>query len=156
MLTGGQPLHLRLDGDDIFITQKETAAAQALMDSLSDDQREQAVRAQKPIKLLLGPGKFGATVAPEGIKGSELTAMQRTLLLDVVEARLGFMNSDDFAEKMKTVVAEIEDTHFGWWGAAKCPGRSILPCDEPVPGARIRVAKRRWHRRSRPQHVSRT
>ena len=23
MLTGGQPLHLRLDGDDIFITQRE-------------------------------------------------------------------------------------------------------------------------------------
>ena len=42
MLTGGQPLHLRLDGDDIFITQRETAAAQAFMNSLADDQREQA------------------------------------------------------------------------------------------------------------------
>ena len=131
MLTGGQPLHLRLDGDDIFITQKETAAAQALMDSLSDDQREQAVRAQKPIKLLLGPGKFGATVAPEGIKGSELTAMQRTLLLDVVEARLGFMNSDDFAEKMKTVVAEIEDTHFGWWGQQSALGAVYFRVTSP-------------------------
>ena len=116
MLTGGQPLHLRLDGDDVFITQGETAAAQAFMDSLTDDQREQAIRAERRIGLVLGPGEYGVTVAPEGIQGSELTAMQRTLLLDVIEARLGFLNDDDYAEKMKVVVAEIEDTYFGWWG----------------------------------------
>ena len=81
MLTGGQPLRLRIDGDDIFIVQREAAAAQAFMDSLTDEQRGQAVRAERPIDLLLGPGKYGATVAPEGIRGSELTAMQRTLLL---------------------------------------------------------------------------
>ena len=116
MLTGGQPLHLRLDGDDVFITHGETAAAQAFMDSLTDDQREQAIRAERRIGLVLGPGKYGVTVAPEGIQGSELTAMQRTLLLDVIEARLGFLNDDDYAQKMKTVGAEIEDTYFGWWG----------------------------------------
>ena len=116
MLTGGQPLHFRHDGDDVFIVQRETAAAQAFMDGLTDEQREKAVRAEHPIDLVLGPGKDGATVAPEGIRGSELTAKQITLLLDVIEARLGFMNSDDYAEKMKTVVAEIEDTYFGWWG----------------------------------------
>ncbi|MYF18164.1 MAG: DUF3500 domain-containing protein, partial [Gemmatimonadetes bacterium] len=131
MLTGGQPLHLRLDGDDIFITQRETAAAQAFMDSLTDEQKGQAVRAEQPIDLLLGPGKYGATVAPEGIKGSELTAMQRTLLLDVIEARLGFMNNDDYAEKMKTVVAEIEDTYFGWWGRQGVLGAAYFRVTSP-------------------------
>ena len=131
MLTGGQPLHLRLDGDDIFIVQRETAAAQAFMDSLTNDQREQAVRAEQPVDLLLGPGKYDATVAPEGIKGSELTAMQRTLLLDVIESRLGFMNSDDYAEKMKTVVAEIEDTHFGWWGQQGVLGAAYFRVTSP-------------------------
>ena len=116
MLTGGQPLRLRLDGEDIFIAQEETAAAQAFMDSLDDGQREQAVRAAEAIDLQLGPGKFGATVTPEGLRGNRLAAMQRTLLLDLVEARLGFLNDDDRAEKMKTVAAEIEDTWFGWWG----------------------------------------
>ena len=116
MLTGGQPLHFRHDGADVFIVQRETAAAQAFMDGLTDEQRVKAVRAEHPIDLVLGPGKDGATVAPEGIRGSELTAKQVTLLLDVIEARLGFMNSDDYAEKMKTVEAGIEDTYFGWWG----------------------------------------
>ena len=131
MLTGGQPLHLRLDGDDIFIVQRETAAAQAFMDSLADEQKRQAVRAEQPIDLLLGPGKHGVTVAPEGIRGSELTAEQRTLLLDVIEARLGFMNNDDFAEKMKTVVAEIEDTYFGWWGQQGVLGTAYFRVTSP-------------------------
>ena len=131
MLTGGQPLHLRLDGDDVFIPQRETAAAQAFMDSLTDQQKGQAVRAEQPIDLLLGPGKYGATVAPEGIKGSELTATQRTLLLDVIEARLGFMNNDDYAEKMKTVVAEIEDTYFGWWGRQGVLGAAYFRVTSP-------------------------
>ena len=131
MLTGGQPLHLHHDGDDIFIPQRETEAAQAFMDSLTDGQREQAVRAEKPISLLLGPGKYGATVPPEGIKGSALTAMQRTLLLDVIEARLGFMNHDDYAEKMQTVVAEIEDTYFGWWGPQGVLGAAYFRVTSP-------------------------
>ena len=131
MLTGGEPLHLHLDGDDIFIIHRETAAAQAFMDSLTNEQRKLAVRDRQPIDLLLGPGKYGATVAPEGIKGSELSAMQRTLLLDVIEARLGFINNDDYTEKMKTVVAEIEDTHFGWWGPQDAFGATYFRVTSP-------------------------
>lgn len=131
MLTGGQPLRLRHDGDDIFIVQRETAAAQAFMDSLTDEQKVRAVRAARPIDLLLGPGKHGATVVPEGIKGSELAVMQRTLLLDVIDARLGFMNGDDHAEKMKTVVAEIEDTYFGWWGPQGVLGAAYFRVTSP-------------------------
>ena len=116
MLTGGQPLHLRLNGEDIFITQKETAAAQALLNSLTEEQKAQAIRSKRPIKLQLGPGRFGAKVAPEGIRGSDLSAPQRQLLLDVIAARLGFINNDDSAELMREAAAEIEDTYFGWWG----------------------------------------
>ena len=131
MLTGGQPLHLHLDGDDIFVTQRETAAAQAFMESLTDEQRGQAVRSDRPIDLLLGPGKYGVTVAPEGIKGSELTAIQKTLLLDVIETRLGFMNNDDYVQKMKAVEADIEDTYFGWWGRQDVLGAAYFRVTSP-------------------------
>ncbi len=131
MLTGGQPLHLRLDGDDIFIVQRETAAAQAFMDSLTDEQKRQVVRAERPIDLLLGPGKYGASAAPEGIRGSELTAKQKTLLLDVIDARLGIMNNHDHAEKMKSVVAEIENTYFGWWGREGVLGAAYYRVTSP-------------------------
>ncbi len=131
MLTGGQPLHLHLDGDDIFVTRRETAAAQTFMESLTDEQKVQAVRADQPIDLLLGPGNYGVSVTPEGIMGSELTAMQKTLLLDVIEARLGFMNSDDFAQKIKAVEAEIDDTYFGWWGRQDVPGAAYFRVTSP-------------------------
>ena len=46
MLTGGQPLHLRVNDEDIFIVQREAAAAQTFLDSLNIDQREQTVRGE--------------------------------------------------------------------------------------------------------------
>ena len=80
---------------------------------------------------MLGPGKYGAAAAPEGIRGSELAAVQRTLLLRVIEARLGFMNDDDHAERMKAVVAEVEDTSFGWWGRQGVLGAAYFRVTSP-------------------------
>lgn len=116
MLTGGQPLRVIHEGEEIFITHKEAAAAQAFMGSLTEDQRRLAIRGDQPIGLLLGPGEYGRVVDREGIKGRDLTEAQKELLLGVITARLGFMNDDDFAVKMETVAAEIDDTYFGWWG----------------------------------------
>ncbi|WP_172328886.1 DUF3500 domain-containing protein [Mangrovicoccus sp. HB161399] len=116
MLTGGQPLHLRIDGDQVFITAEETGAAQTLLDSLDPQQRKAAIRSGRVAPLLLGPGAFGTRVAPEGVKGSTMTPAQRELLVAVIEARLGFMNEDDFAEAMAEVRAGLDKTWFGWWG----------------------------------------
>ncbi|MCY4048431.1 MAG: DUF3500 domain-containing protein [Hyphomicrobiales bacterium] len=116
MLTGGQPLHIHYGGKDVFIIEEEVKAAQALMDSLSAQQQEIAVRGTEPVGLLLGPGKYGEMIAPEGIRGSDLTEVQKQLLLKLIDARLSFINSDDHAEKMATVAAELDDTYFGWWG----------------------------------------
>ena len=116
MLTGGQPLHIRYGGEDVFIVEEEVKAAQAFMDSLTAQQQKVAVRGTEPTSLLLGPGKYGETIAPEGIKGSDLTEEQKQLLLELISARLSFINSDDSEAKMATVVAELDDTYFGWWG----------------------------------------
>jgi len=116
MLTGGQPMHITYEGIELVIAERETAAAQAFMDSLSEAQEKLALRGNLPINLLLGPGRDNTVLAPEGIKGGELSDEQKLLLLEVVRARLGFINDDDFAGKMATVEAEIDDTYFGWWG----------------------------------------
>lgn len=116
MLTGGEPLRINFEDQDVYITERETAAAQALMDSLDTAQKQQAIRGSSPINLVLGPGAFGTQVAPEGIRGADLDAEQRQLLLDVIAARLGFINADDFAAKMAVVRGDLDDTYFGWWG----------------------------------------
>jgi hypothetical protein len=86
------------------------------MDNLDADQRASAIRSDTAINLILGPGASGTTVAPEGVKGSDLTDVQKALLLDVIQARLGFINDDDYAAKSAIVTAELDNTHFGWWG----------------------------------------
>ena len=40
MLTGGQPVHVKYNGTDIFITQEEASAAQAFLDSLTQEQKK--------------------------------------------------------------------------------------------------------------------
>ena len=131
MLTGGQPLHVRHDGEDVFITRKEVDAARTFLTSLTEDQRRLAVRGDQAIALLLGPGRHGTSVDPEGIRGANLTDAQKALLLDVITARLGFVNEDDLAAKMKTVVAEIDDTYFGWWGPRTVPGAAYFRVTGP-------------------------
>ncbi|MDE0330814.1 MAG: DUF3500 domain-containing protein [Nitrospinae bacterium] len=131
MLTGGSPLHLRYEGREIFITGEETTAARTFLDSLDSDQKKLAVRGEQSIDLQSGPGEYGTVLAPEGIKGSDLTDTQKGLLLDVIAARLGFMNADDYAAKMTTVKAEIDDTHFGWWGPQGVQGAAYFRVTGP-------------------------
>ncbi|MBX5297523.1 DUF3500 domain-containing protein [Rhizobium bangladeshense] len=131
MLTGGQPLHLESEGQNVYITQAETAAAQAFLDSLSDDQRAVAIIGDRPINLLLGPGAFGTSLAPEGIKAGDLSAQQKSLLLAVITARLDHINDDDFSAKMDTIRRELDDAHFAWWGPVGTLGSAYFRITAP-------------------------
>ncbi|MBC2607052.1 DUF3500 domain-containing protein [Pelagicoccus albus] len=131
MLTGGEPLNITFKGEKIFITEAEVLAAQALLESLSDDQKTLAVRSNRKTRLLLGPGQHGVTPAPEGISGADLTPEQRSLFLKLISERLGFINQDDFFSKMKIVQAELEQTWFGWWGPQDQPGTAYYRITGP-------------------------
>ena len=52
----------------------------------------------------------------------------RARLLDVITARLGFINDDDFAARMETLSTEIDETHFGWWGPQDALGTAFSGC----------------------------
>lgn len=116
MLTGGEPLRIEYEGAPVTIAIDEVTAAKALLDSLDDGQREQAIRGDEAINLVLGPGEYGTAVAPEGLAGADMTDAQKALLLDLAAARLGHINPDDFEAKMERVRAEVDDLHFAWWG----------------------------------------
>ena len=131
MLTGGQPLNITFNGEETFITRQETEAAQAFLDSLTDEQRKTAIRGDRPINLLLGPGSYGTVVAPEGIRGADLSADQKTLLVDVIEARIGFMNDDSHAARLETVMRELDDTYFAWWGPVGTLGAAYFRVTAP-------------------------
>ena len=117
MLTGGQPNHIHVNGEDINITGDEAKLATELMDSLSADQRSVAIQSEEVIDLIHGPGTFATNAMPEGIKGSELSQTQKKLLLNLIEERMSLINKNHFDAKMVGISGNINDTHFGWWGS---------------------------------------
>ena len=130
-LTGGQPLHITYEGEDVLITQAELTAADDLLTSLSDEQRALAVRSNSKINLVLGPGEDDVTLAPEGIRATDLTPDQRQLLLTLISKRVGLMNSDDATAKMAQIDAELDDTWFGWWGPQDAIGAAYYRITGP-------------------------
>lgn len=132
MLTGGEPLRVTLDGQAAYTTEAETRAAQALLDSLDEAQKQAAIRSDQAINLLLGPGAFGTVLAPEGVKGSDLDAAQRALLLDLIRARLGFANADDASALMAKAEEGLDETYFGWWGPQGVPGAAYFRVTGPT------------------------
>ena len=131
MLTGGQPIHLSIDGSAVVITERELTAAKAFMDSLSAQERAETIRSDRATNLLLGPGAYGTVVAPEGIGAAGLTPAQQGLLLDIVRARLGFINDNDYQAAMAKIEAEIDRTTFGWWGPLDTPGAAYYRVTGP-------------------------
>lgn len=90
--------------------------ALALVTSLTDAQRRQAVRGDRPIDLVAGPGRDGRPVEPEGIRGADLSAEQRALLLELVGHYGGIVNEEDAVARLEQLEAGLDDTWFGWWG----------------------------------------
>ena len=131
MLTGGEPLKISYDGEDVFITEVELRAADAFMASLDDSQRDLATRGSSAINLVSGPGEFGTVIVPEGIKASDLSGDQQALLLGVIEARLGLINANDFAAQMDIITAELDETYFGWWGPTEPLGAGYFRITGP-------------------------
>ena len=131
MLTGGEPLHITHDGREIFITEEEVTAAQALLESLSDEQKAKAVRSDTRIGLVLGPGQDGVTIAPEGIRATDLTAEQRELLVALIGKRVGLFNADDAGVKMAQAQADLDETWFGWWGPQDKAGTAYYRITAP-------------------------
>lgn len=132
MLTGGHPLHVNDEGKAVYITGEETAAAAALLNALTPDQKQIAVLSSSYRWLVLGPGAFGQTAPDQGIRGGDLTASQKELLIRLIEARLGFFNADDFAAKMAQIRASLDATHFGWWGPQDQPGGAYFRVTGPA------------------------
>ncbi len=115
-LTGGQPTKYTLNGKTVQPIIAEPTAAFKLLSSLSSAEQKQAIIGSSFIDLILGPGKDGKSLQPEGIQASSLSAAQQTLLLDLVATRVGILNDEDAAVKMAEIKANIAKTYFAWAG----------------------------------------
>jgi hypothetical protein len=114
--TGAQPAIYEFEGKTVRPLGRETDKAFDLLDSLNDAQRKQAILGFQMRDLVLGPGRDGQTIQPEGIKGSALTERQRQTLLDLAGEWTGILHEAAAAAKMDEMRKNIAETYFAWSG----------------------------------------
>jgi hypothetical protein len=115
-LTGAQPATFKLNGKTIRPLAGESDKALALLQSLDEKQRKQAVLGYTVPDLVLGPGQDGKKIVPEGMKASAMTAGQQAMLLGVIAEWVGILNESSAASRMDEMKADLNETWFAWSG----------------------------------------
>lgn len=114
--TAAQPAKYTVDGKIVRPLGAENDKAFALINALDEGQRKQAILSYKVADLVLGPGKDGKTIQPEGLQCSAMNASQQAMLLDVIGEWAGIVNDEAAAVRMAEIKAKLADTWFAWSG----------------------------------------
>jgi hypothetical protein len=103
----------------------------ALLSSLDEAQRKRAILGFQIRDLVLGPGRDGKTIEPEGIKAADLTEKQREMLLDLASEWTGILNDAAATAKMEEMKKGISDTWFAWSGPTDAGGAAYFRIQGP-------------------------
>jgi hypothetical protein len=114
--TGAQPAHYEFEGKMVRPLGLEADKAFALMSSLDEGQRKKALLGFQIRDLVLGPGRDGEIIQPEGIKASELNDRQREMLLDLANEWTGMQTEETAKAKLDEMKKNIAETWFAWSG----------------------------------------
>jgi hypothetical protein len=124
-LTGAQPALYQANGKTVRPLGRESDKAFALLNALDEGQRKQAILSFRMADLVLGPGKDGRTIQPEGLKASAMDAKQREMLLDLISEWAGIAQDSFAAARMSEIKAGLDDTYFAWSGPTTVePGKN--------------------------------
>jgi hypothetical protein len=114
--TATQPAKFNFEGKTLRPLGQETDLSFALVQSLNETQRKDAIVGAKFRDLVLGPGNDGKTLAPEGVKVSTFDTKQRETLLALVRQWVGILPDYAANPKMAEIQAGLNDTWFLWSG----------------------------------------
>jgi hypothetical protein len=124
-LTAAQPALYERNGKTVRPLGQESDKAVALLNSLSEEQKKQAILPYRVADLVLGPGQDGKTIQPEGLKASSMTEQQRTQLLSLISEWAGIVHDSAASARMADIQSGIGETWFAWSGATdSTPGRN--------------------------------
>lgn len=125
-LTGAQPALYTVKGKSVRPLGEESDKGFALLQSLDQNQRKQAILSYHLADLVLGPGQDGKTIVPEGLKASSMNEHQRALLLDLMAEWAGIINESTAVGRMAELEADLNETWFAWSGPVTgTPGTNI-------------------------------
>lgn len=124
-LTGAQPAVYQSQGKTVRVLAQENDKAFALLDALDTAQRKKAILPYEVRDLVLGPGHDGEAIVPEGLKGSDMTAPQRAMLLGLMREWAGIIQEAYQPARLTELEAGLADTYFAWSGPlTHAPGRN--------------------------------
>ncbi len=130
--TGVQPALYELEGKTVRPLGHETDKAFDLMTSLNEAQRKKAILGFQMHDLVLGPGKDGQTIQPEGIQGADLTDKQRAMLLDLASEWVGIQQEAIAKAKMAELKKNLAETWFAWSGPTEKGGAAYFRIQGPT------------------------
>lgn len=130
--TAAQPARYELEGKTVRPLGREVDKAFALIASLDETQRKAAILGVQMRDLVLGPGRDGQTIQPEGIKGSALTDKQREMLLDLAGEWTGILHEAAAKAKMDEMKKDIAETWFAWSGPTEKGGAAYFRIQGPT------------------------
>ena len=131
-LPAAQPAKYTLNGQTIRPLGKENDKGFALIGALDAEQRKQAILNYRVSDLVLGPGKDGKTIQPEGIPASALNARQQEMLLDIAHEWVGILNDEGAAARMAEIRSNLSRTYFAWSGATENGGLAYYRIQGPT------------------------
>jgi hypothetical protein len=113
---GAQPAVFTRGGKTVRPLASESDKAYALLQSLDESQRKQAILSYRVADVVLGAGQDGRSIEPEGLKVSAMNERQRALLLELIGEWAGIVHDSAAAARMTEIKATLADTWFAWSG----------------------------------------
>ena len=124
-LTAAQPAMYTVGGKTIRPLGQENDKAFALVNSLDEAQKKKAILDYRVADLVLGPGRDGKTIQPEGLQASSMTEQQRSMLLDLISEWSGIVHEAAGSVRLVQLKTAMNDTWFAWSGPTDfTPGRN--------------------------------
>ena len=124
-LTAAQPALYTLNGKTVRPLGQENDKAFALLAALDESQQKQAILNYRVSDLVLGPGKDGKTIQPEGLKASGMNNQQRAMLVGLISEWAGIVHDSAASDRMAEIKADLAETWFAWSGPTTVePGRN--------------------------------
>lgn len=124
-LTGAQPAVYTSNGKTVRVLAQENDKAFDLLNTLNDSERKKALLNYHVGDLVLGPGRDGQVIVPEGLKGSEMTVQQREMMLSLMAEWAGIINNAYQKVRLADLRTGLNDTYFAWSGpVTHTPGRN--------------------------------
>ena len=118
---GTQPHQFTLGEEKIIPMGAETDAAFALMASLTEEQKEQAIEGEKRGRMEAGPGQDGKKPEQRGLSCEGMSKKQRGLLLKLISLWIDDLPKNSYFTRLGEIEAQLDETVFLWQGPHK-PG----------------------------------